>query len=71
MKEASAKRGFSFAGASTTLGLFGVYVLLVLVLSRLSPYFFSVNNFLNILVAVSTIGIIAVRDDNGDYFGRH
>ncbi len=59
MTEASAKRRFSFAGASTSLGLLGVYVLLVIVLSRLSPYFFSVNNFLNILVAVSTIGIIA------------
>ena len=43
-----------------TLGLLGIYVILIVVLSILSPYFFSVNNFLNILVAVSTIGIMAV-----------
>lgn len=41
-------------------GLLIVYALLVIALSLLSPYFFSVNNFLNILVAVSIIGIIAV-----------
>ncbi len=46
--------------AQTSLGLLGVYLLLIIVLSRLSPYFLSVNNFLNIGVAVSTIGIIAV-----------
>ena len=46
--------------AQTSLGLFGVYILMIIVLSRLSPYFFSVNNFLNIGLAVSTIGIIAV-----------
>jgi ribose transport system permease protein len=43
-----------------SLGLLGIYVLLLLALSLSSPYFLSVNNFLNILVAVSTIGLIAV-----------
>jgi ribose transport system permease protein len=46
--------------SQASLGLFGVYILLIIVLSRLSPYFLSVNNFLNIGVAVSIIGIIAV-----------
>lgn len=55
------RRSFlSRVNAQSSLGLLGVYVLLIIVLSRLSPYFFSVNNFLNIGVAVSTIGIIAV-----------
>jgi ribose transport system permease protein len=43
-----------------SLGLLAIYLLLIVVLWALSPYFLSVNNFLNILVAVSTIGIIAV-----------
>jgi len=46
--------------AQASLGLIGVYIILILTLSRLSPYFLSVNNFLNILLAVSTIGLIAV-----------
>ncbi len=43
-----------------SLGLIAIYLLLLIALSLKSPYFASVNNFLNILVAVSTIGIIAV-----------
>lgn len=43
-----------------SLGLAGVYLALIVVLSRLSPYFFKLNNLINILVAISTIGIIAV-----------
>jgi ribose transport system permease protein len=43
-----------------SLGLAGVYIVLVMVLSKLSPYFFRFDNLINILVAVSTIGIIAV-----------
>ncbi len=42
------------------VGLLIVYALLVLALSFLSPYFFSVRNFLNILMAVSVIGIVSV-----------
>src|SRR5579883_1617327 len=42
------------------LGLLGIYVILIVVLSILSPYFLSVNNFLNILVAISVIGIMSV-----------
>lgn len=38
---------FDWQGA---FGLFGVYVLLIVILSILSPYFLSVNNFFNILV---------------------
>ena len=41
-------------------GLLGVYVLLIIVLALKSPYFLSLNNFFNILVAVSTIGLVAV-----------
>jgi len=40
--------------------LLGIYALLIIVLSLKSPYFLSVGNFMNILVAVSTIGLIAV-----------
>jgi len=42
------------------LGLLGIYVILIVALSILSPYFLSVNNFLNILVAISVIGIMSV-----------
>lgn len=42
------------------LGLLAVYALLVVVLSALSPYFFSVRNFRNILAAASIIGTISV-----------
>jgi ribose transport system permease protein len=41
-------------------GLLGIYIILLVALSILSPYFLGVNNFLNILVAVSTIGIMSV-----------
>ena len=41
-------------------GLLGVYLLLIVVLSLKSPYFLSLNNGFNILVAVSTIGLVAV-----------
>jgi ribose transport system permease protein len=43
-----------------SLGLLGIYALLLVVLSLRSPYFLSVNNGFNILIAVSVIGIIAV-----------
>jgi ribose transport system permease protein len=43
-----------------SLGLLAIYILLIIVLWALSPFFLSVNNFLNILLAVATIGIIAV-----------
>lgn len=38
----------------------GVLILLVVVMSILSPFFLSVSNFFNILVATSVIGILAV-----------
>jgi ribose/xylose/arabinose/galactoside ABC-type transport system permease subunit len=37
-----------------------VLILLIVVMSVLSPYFLSVSNFLNILVATSVIGVLAV-----------
>jgi ribose transport system permease protein len=41
------------------VGLLIFYVLLVVALSLLSPYFLSINNFTNILISVSSIGIMA------------
>jgi ribose transport system permease protein len=41
------------------IGLIVVYILIVVMMSILSPYFFSTRNFLNLLLASSTIGIIA------------
>jgi ribose transport system permease protein len=41
------------------VGLLIFYVLLVIALSVLSPYFLSVGNFTNILISVSSIGIMA------------
>lgn len=43
-----------------TAGLVSMYAILVLTLSSLSEYFLSVGNFMNILIAVSTIGIISI-----------
>lgn len=56
----SPPRGLGRLGLGDSLGLLGIYAGLIAVLSWLSPYFLSLNNFLNIGVAVSTIGIIAV-----------
>ncbi len=41
------------------IGLLVVYAVIVLVFSQLSPFFLSKNNFLNILVGVSILGIVA------------
>ena len=41
-------------------GLIGMFVIIVIVMSVLSPYFLSTQNFLNLLLASSTIGIIAM-----------
>jgi ribose transport system permease protein len=41
------------------VGLLLFYVLLVVALSVLSPYFLSIGNFTNILISVSSIGIMA------------
>lgn len=40
--------------------LLAVYFVLVVVLSRLAPYFLTFENLINILLAVATIGIISV-----------
>lgn len=42
------------------LGLFLVFIAIVIVMSFLSPFFLSANNFLNLLLASSTIGIVAM-----------
>lgn len=41
-------------------GLVAMYIIIVVVMSLLSPYFFSTRNFINLLLASSTIGIIAM-----------
>lgn len=42
------------------LGLFVVFMAILVVMSFLSPFFLSANNFLNLLLASSTIGIVAM-----------
>jgi ribose transport system permease protein len=42
------------------LGVWGALALLIVVASTLSPYFFSLNNFLNILNQSSVVGVAAV-----------
>ena len=42
------------------LGLLGMLVLVILVMSLLSPYFFSLQNALNLVLAISTMGLIAM-----------
>ncbi|MCC7021468.1 MAG: ABC transporter permease [Thermomicrobiales bacterium] len=41
------------------IGLLVVYVLIIIIFSQLSPFFLTKNNFLNILVGVSILGIVA------------
>lgn len=55
-----ARRAFDRVNWKESLGLLLIYAALFAALSFASPYFLSVNNLLNILVAVSTIGLIAV-----------
>jgi ribose transport system permease protein len=43
-----------------SIGLIAAYIVMLILLSILSPYFFSVNNFLDILLAVAVIGIISI-----------
>ena len=54
------RRAVSGANWKELLGLGAIYALLLLALSLMSPYFLSVNNGFNILIAVATTGIIAV-----------
>ena len=42
------------------LGVWAALALLIVVASALSPYFFSLNNFLNILNQASVVGVAAV-----------
>ncbi|MDF3043094.1 MAG: permease component of ribose/xylose/arabinose/galactoside ABC-type transporter, partial [Thermomicrobiales bacterium] len=41
------------------IGLLVVYAAIVVIFSQLSPFFLTKNNFLNILVGVSILGIVA------------
>ena len=41
------------------IGLLVVYAIIIAVFSQLSPFFLTKNNFLNILVGVSILGIVA------------
>jgi ribose transport system permease protein len=59
-KAAQASRKSTRLDWREAAGLLGIYIILLVALSILSPYFLGVNNFLNILVAVSTIGIMSV-----------
>ncbi len=43
-----------------TIALLAVYAVMLILLSVLSPYFLSVNNFLDVLLAVAVIGIISL-----------
>jgi ribose transport system permease protein len=54
------KKGRASLQWSTAASLLGTYTVLVVTLSILSPYFLSVNNFLNILLSVAIIGIISI-----------
>jgi ribose/xylose/arabinose/galactoside ABC-type transport system permease subunit len=45
---------------STVATLLGLYAALIVMLSILSPFFLSLNNFLNILLSVAIIGIISI-----------
>lgn len=42
------------------VGLVVMYIIILVVMSSLSPYFLSTRNFLNLLLASSTIGMIAI-----------
>jgi len=41
-------------------GLVAMYIIILVVMSLLSPYFLSTRNFLNLLLASSTIGMVAI-----------
>lgn len=56
----SARQKLSGINWQESLGLLGVYLILVVFLSLKSPYFLHLDNFLNILVNVSIIAIISV-----------
>jgi ribose transport system permease protein len=59
-KTASAAAAKRRANWWETVGLVAIYAILLLTLSSMSEYFFSVGNFMNILIAVSVIGIMAI-----------
>lgn len=52
--------GRAAIAGSTVATLLGIYAALVAGLALMSPYFLSVNNFLNILLSVAIIGIISI-----------
>jgi ribose transport system permease protein len=42
------------------MGLIAIYILILVIMSVLSPYFFSTRNFINLLLYSSTMGMIAM-----------
>jgi ribose transport system permease protein len=58
--ESGVRRLMQVPSLQEGLGLFGMLLLVILVFSLLSPYFFSLQNALNVLLASSTIGLIAM-----------
>jgi ribose transport system permease protein len=57
---AARRKGFKNQNLQELFGLLGIYALLFVGLSFASPYFLKPDNLINILVAVSVIGIIAI-----------
>ncbi len=51
---------FSRAGLGSGVGLLILYVLMILVISRLSPFFLGPRNLVNLPVSVAVIGMIAI-----------
>lgn len=56
----SLRKRFKSSTLQEGAGLVAMYIIIVVVMSLLSPYFFSTRNFINLLLASSTIGIIAM-----------
>jgi ribose transport system permease protein len=59
-QSASVRHRFKSSTLQEGAGLVAMYIIIVVVMSLLSPYFFSTRNFINLLLASSTIGIIAM-----------
>jgi ribose transport system permease protein len=57
----AARSGFaSWRQFQSGLGLIAMFILVMVVMSRLSPFFMTSNNLINMLLASSTISMIAV-----------
>jgi ribose/xylose/arabinose/galactoside ABC-type transport system permease subunit len=59
-QDISLQNRFKSSALQEGAGLVAMYIIIVVVMSLLSPYFFSTRNFVNLLLASSTIGMIAM-----------